>query len=131
MAARILIIEDHADFLEVLAYTLRAAGYDLLTAKTGKEGLEMAQREQLDLILTDLMLPLLNGYEICSMLKQDVRYRQIPILMLSATKVQEKDEHLAKECGADRFLLKSVAPKEILDQVQALLSAKRPDETVG
>ena len=131
MAARLLIIEDNPDFLEVLAYTLRAAGYDLLTAKTGKEGLELARRERPDLILTDLMLPILNGYEICSMLKHDVRYRQIPILMLSATKVQEKDEHLAKECGADFFLLKSVAPKEILDQVQALLSAKRPDETVG
>ena|SRR3989338_998424 len=128
MAARILIIEDNADFLEVLAYTLRAAGYTLLTAKTGKEGLEIAQREQPDLILTDLMLPLLSGYEICSMLKQDVRYRRIPIMMLSATKVQEKDERLAKDCGADLFLLKSVQSKELLAKIQELLGARRPGE---
>ena len=131
MAARILIIEDHADLLEVLAYTLRAAGYDLLTAKTGKEGLEMAQREQPDLILTDLMLPLLNGYEICSMLKQDVRYKQIPIMMLSASKVQGKDEQLAKDCGADLFLLKSIPSKELLAKIQELLNAKQPGEAAG
>ena len=131
MTARILIIEDHADFLEVLAYTLRAAGYTPLAAKTGKEGLEMAQREQPDLILTDLMLPLLNGYEICSMLKQDVRYQRIPILMLSATKVQEKDERLATDCGADGFLLKSVPSKELLAKIRELLDAKRPGEAVG
>ena len=121
MSARILIIEDNADFLEVLAYSLRAAGYTLLTAKTGKEGLDTARREQPDLILTDLMLPLLNGYEICSMLKQDARYKHIPIMVLSATKVQEPDEQLAKNCGADLFVLKSIEPKELLAKVRELL----------
>ncbi len=125
MAERILIIEDHPDFLEVLTDTFRAAGYTLLTATTGKEGLEMAQREQPDLIVTDLMLPLLNGYEICSMLKQDVRYKHIPIMMLSATKVQDKDEQLAKECGADLFLLKSTVSKQLLVNVRELLSSTR------
>ena len=124
MAERILIIEDSPDFLELVSYTLEAAGYTLLTAKTGKDGLEMARREQPDLILTDLMLPLLNGYEICSMLKQDARYKQIPIMMLSATKVQEQDEQLAKNCGADVFVLKSIEPKALLQRVRELLSAR-------
>lgn len=129
MAARILIIEDNSDFLDLLGYTLTAAGYTLLTAKTGKEGLEMARREQPDLILTDLMLPLLNGYEICSMLKQDARYQRIPIMMLSATKVQEQDERLAKDCGADLFVLKSIEPKELLLKILELLASRRPGET--
>ena len=128
MAERILIIEDHPDFLELLTYTLHAAGYTVLAATTGKEGLEMAQREQPDLILTDLMLPLLNGYEICSMLKQDIRYQHIPILMLSATKVRDKDEQLAKDCGANLFMLKSTESKQLLVSVRALLSSKRAGE---
>ena len=131
MAERILIIEDNPDFLEVLTYLLRAAGYTLLTAKTGKEGLETARREQPDLILTDLMLPLLNGYEICSMLKQDARYKQIPIMMLSATKVQEQDERLAGDCGADLFVLKSIEPKELLLKIRGLLSSRRPGDAAG
>ena len=124
MSQRILIIEDNPDFRDLLTYTLKAAGYNLLIAATGKEGLDTARREQPDLILTDLMLPLMNGYEICSMLKQDVRYRRIPILMLSATKVQEKDEHLAKDCGADLFVLKSIEPKDLLAKIRELLSAR-------
>ena len=127
MAERILIIEDNPDFRDLLSYSLKAAGYTLLTAATGKEGLDTARREQPDIILTDLMLPLMNGYEICSMLKQDVRYRRIPIMMLSATKVQEKDEHLAKDCGADLFVLKSIEPKELLAKIRELLSARPAD----
>ena len=131
MAERILIIEDHPDFLELLTYTLRASGYTILTAKTGKEGLDLARREQPDLILTDLMLPLLNGYEICSMLKQDVRYQRIPIMMLSATKVQEQHEQLAKDCGADLFVLKSIESKQLLAKIRELLSPRRTDEAAG
>lgn len=127
MAQRILVIEDNPDFRDLLAYSLTSAGYTVLTATTGKDGLDTARREQPDLILTDLMLPLMNGYEICSMLKQDVRYRRIPILMLSATKVQEKDEHLAKDCGADLFVLKSIEPKELLAKIRDLL-ARRSSE---
>jgi two-component system phosphate regulon response regulator PhoB len=124
MAERLLIIEDSMDFLEVLSYTLKAAGFTILSAKTGKEGLETARREQPDLILTDLMLPLLNGYEICSMLKQDGRYARIPIIMLSATKVQERDEQLAKDCGADLFVLKSVDPKDLVQKIRDLLASR-------
>ena len=122
MAARILIIEDDQDFLDVVTYLLKSAGHTILSATNGQEGLEKAHQEKPDLILTDLMLPRLNGYEVCTMLKQDVRYRKIPIIMLSATKVQEKDEQLAKECGADAFLLKTLGPKHLAAKVQEMLS---------
>jgi CheY-like chemotaxis protein len=119
-AVRILVIEDDTDFLEVVTYMLRGAGYTVLVARNGQEGLEMARQEQPDMILSDLMLPRLNGYEICSMLKQDVRFSKIPVVIWSATKLQDKDEHLAKECGADDFILKSIEPKALLAMVQRL-----------
>jgi CheY-like chemotaxis protein len=123
MSARILIIEDSEDFLEVLTYSLKNAGYTLLIAKNGQEGLEMARKEQPNLILTDLMLPKMNGYEICTMLKQDVRYQKIPIFVLSATKVQEKDEKLAKECGANEYILKTIEPKQLMEKIREALAA--------
>ena len=125
MAARILLIEDDPDFRELLSFLLKGAGFALTTAVNGREGLEKAQQEQPDLILTDLMLPALNGYEICSMLKQDVRYQKIPVVIWSATKMQDKDAQLAKECGADRFALKTLTSKELLGTVQELLASSQ------
>ena len=87
MPARILIIEDNDDFCEVLTYMLRPRGYTLLYAKSGPEGLEKAQAEMPDAIVSDIMLPRMNGFELCTMLKQDIRYRHIPIVLLSASKV--------------------------------------------
>ena len=126
MPNRILLIEDDPDFLLLLKYELTASGYTLITATNGRDGLEKAQQEKPDLILTDLMLPKLNGYEICTMLKQDARYQKIPIFILSATKVLEKDEQLAKECGADAFILKTIDPKELLRKIQNTLSVLPP-----
>ena len=123
MPATILLIEDDADYSELISYRLRSAGYTVITASDGQTGLERARREQPDLILTDLMLPKLNGYEICSLLKQDLRYQKIPILVFSATKMQDRDAHLAMECGANAYILKSLEPRLLVERVQALLSA--------
>ena len=131
MSARILVIEDDPDFLDLVNYLFTSAGYTLSVARNGREGLEKARKEQPDLILTDLMLPQLNGYEICSMLKQDLRYQKIPVIMSSATKVQRKDEQLAKDCGADAFILKSLEPKQLLEQVRTLLAAAAAPEAPG
>ena len=122
MSARILMIEDDADFLEVITFLLKSAGYQLSTATNGQEGLEKARKDRPDLIVTDLMLPKLNGYEICTMLKQDVRYRTIPVIMLSATKVEEQDVKLAGDCGANAFLVKTAAQQELLKKIQELLA---------
>ena len=122
MSARILVIEDDPDFLELMTYELRNAGYTLLTATDGQAGLALAQQEKPDLILTDLMLPKLTGYEVCTTLKQDPATREIPILMLSATMVEPEGPELAKKSGADEFLLKTMDPKQLLAKVQARLS---------
>lgn len=128
ISTRVLIIEDSPDYLDVLTYALNASGYTLLIARNGQEGLEKARKERPDIILPDLMLPSLNGYEICAMLKQDVRFQKIPILILSATKVQNKDEQLAIECGADAYLLKSIPREELISKIQELLGALRKSE---
>ena len=122
MAARVLLIEDNQDFRDIMALVLKGAGYQLSMAVNGQEGLEAARREKPDLIVTDLMLPKLNGYEICTMLKQDVRYRAIPIVVLSATKVEGKDIELARECGANAFLVKTTAHQDLLKKIQELLA---------
>ncbi len=121
MAEHILVIEDDPDFLQILSHLLTTAGYTVTTACSGQDGLEKARATQPHLILTDLMLPKLNGYEICSLLKQDLRFRHIPILLLSATKTQAKDQQLATECGADAYALKSLETEALLKKIRDLL----------
>jgi len=124
---RVLLIEDNVDLLDALSRSLRAAGMEVTTARTGRDGLEQARQQPPDIILTDLMLPHMNGYEICTMLKQDTRYQRIPIVIWSATKMQEQDAQLAKECGADAFVLKTIPPKELVEKIrEVFLSANRP-----
>ena len=91
-------------------------------ARNGQEGLEKARTTKPDLILTDLMLPLLNGYEICTLLKQDLQYQKIPILVLSATLIEDRDAKLAKECGADAFVLKTAGHHAIVSKIRELLA---------
>lgn len=122
MPERILIVEDNQDQMDLLCYQLRQAGYTVLTAQDGQEGLEKARKEKPDLILTDLMLPQLNGYEICALLKQDLQYQKIRIIVLSATKVEWHDAKVAKECGADAYILKTVGPQQILTTIQQVLA---------
>ena len=122
---KILLIEDNPDVLESVASVLRTAGYSTVTAANGVDGLTKAQQDRPDLILADLMLPGLNGYEICTMLKQDVRYQKTPIIIWSATKIQEQDAKLARECGADEFALKTIGPQKLLETIKGLLNSGR------
>lgn len=119
--AKILLIEDHADLMETVSSVLRTAGFDVLQAADGRDGLAKAQQNGPDLILTDLMLPQLNGYEICTLLKQDTRFRKIPVIIWSATKMQDADAKLALECGADEWALKTIGPQGLLDTIRKLL----------
>jgi len=96
----VLLIDDEIQLVEGVKVRLQISGYSVLTAYDGHEGLEMARQHKPDLILLDLMMPKLNGYEVCSMLKQDTRLKDIPVIIFSA-KSQEYDKQLAMECGAD------------------------------
>jgi len=118
--SRVLVVDDEPDLVRILEFGLKAAGYQVETASDGQEGLKKARELKPDIILLDLMLPKLDGYKVCRLLKFDERYKHIPIMILSA-RTQEGDQTLAHEMGANRFLTKPYEFAEILEHIQALL----------
>jgi len=126
--ARVLVVDDEPDLVRILEFGLKAAGYQVDTANDGQEGLKKARELKPDIILLDLMLPKLDGYKVCRLLKFDERYKHIPIMILSA-RTQEGDQNLAHEMGANRFMTKPYEFAEILEHIKALLkqsAAARP-----
>lgn len=117
---RILIVEDDYDIVELLELNLIDAGYNTISATDGKSGFELAVKEMPDLIILDIMLPVMNGYEVCRMLKQDETVSDIPIIILSA-KSQETDKIVGLELGADDYVTKPFSPKELLARIRAIL----------
>ena len=118
---RILLVDDEPSIVKMVGKRLEIEGFDVLVAVDGQEGLAKAQAEHPDLIILDLMLPKLNGYEICTMLKQDTRYQKIPIVLFTA-KAQEKDEKLGIECGANAYVRKPFRAQELLEKIRSLLA---------
>ena len=119
---RILLVDDEPSIVKMVGKRLEIEGFDVVVAVDGQEGLTKAQAEHPDLIILDLMLPKLNGYEVCTMLKQDTRYQRIPIVLFTA-KVQEKDEKLGMECGANAYVRKPFRAQELLEKIHGLLPA--------
>ena len=116
---RILIIEDERALTEVLTYNLQREGYETVTAHDGQEGLRKAQTVLPDLILLDLMLPVLNGLEVCRQLKAEDRTRAIPIVMLTA-RAEETDQVVGFSLGADDYVTKPFSPKVLVQRIRAL-----------
>ncbi len=120
MAKKILVIDDEVFIAKIISYTLEDENYNVLIAHDGKEGLRLAMEAAPDLIVLDLMLPNIDGYEICRLLKLDEKYRHIPIIMLSARKENE-DKRVSEEIGVDCFLGKPFSPDELVDKVHELI----------
>lgn len=119
---KILLVEDEPSIVKMVTKRLEIEGFDVRTATDGQEGLADVHQETPDLIILDLMLPKLNGYEMCTMLKQDTRYQQVPIVIFTA-KTQQKDEKMAMECGAEAFIRKPFQAQELLEKIRELLAA--------
>jgi two-component system, OmpR family, alkaline phosphatase synthesis response regulator PhoP len=117
---RILLIEDEFDMVYALVIQLEAVGYEVLVARDGQTGLDVARKEKPDLIILDLMLPKVDGFKICRMLKFDKRYMKIPIIIFTA-KIQDQDKQLGKEVGADAYITKPFDAQVLLDKICALL----------
>jgi len=122
---RILLVDDEQSIVKMVGKRLEVEGFEVLIAMDGQDGLSKAQAEHPDLIILDLMLPKLNGYEVCTMLKQDARYQKIPVILFTA-KAQEKDEKLGIECGANAYVRKPFRAQELLERIRALLGAPQP-----
>jgi adenylate cyclase len=117
---RILVVEDESLILAMLAGILEAAGYEVLSARDGAEGLARARADQPDLILLDVMMPKLDGFKVARFLKSDRNYSHIPIVILTA-KAGASDAELARQAGADCYLLKPVDADVLIEQVRRLL----------
>jgi len=118
---KILVVDDEVDLVETVRFPLELEGYNVLVSYNGEDALSQARKERPDLIILDLMLPKLDGYKVCRLLKFDERYKHIPILMLTA-KTQEKDKILGMETGADEYITKPFEIDDLLRKVKAHLN---------
>ncbi len=121
--ARVLVVDDSRESLDLLVYFLKPAGYEVLTATDGIQAIEMVEREPPDIILLDIMLPKLDGYQVCERLKKSQTTFHIPIIMITALK-ELKDKIRALEAGADDFISKPFDNVELLTRVKSLLRIK-------
>ena len=117
---RILIIDDEEDFVFNLKTSLENEGFEIITAKDGQEGLLKAQEENPDLLLLDIMMPNLNGYQVCRLLKYDDKFKHIPIIMLTARSL-DKDKITGDEMGADLFMMKPFENSYLISKIKELL----------
>jgi two-component system alkaline phosphatase synthesis response regulator PhoP len=117
---RILVVDDEGEMVKAIQIRLERADYEVLVACDGMEALDKAHREKPDLIILDLMLPKIDGYKICRMLKFDKKYKKIPIVMLTA-RARESDEKLGLETGADAYITKPFQHEVVLAKIKELL----------
>ncbi len=118
--ANILVVEDEAEILELLTYNLEKEGYSVIPASTGEEGLRLSRKVQPDLVLLDLMLPGIDGLEVCKALNVDAATRNVPVIMLTA-RSEEADIVTGLELGADDYITKPFSRRVLLARVKAVL----------
>jgi two-component system, OmpR family, alkaline phosphatase synthesis response regulator PhoP len=116
----ILVIDDEADLIELVRYNLEKEGFNVLAASDGESGFSIAIREKPDVIVIDLMLPSIDGLEVCRMLRADSGTSRIPIIILTA-KASEADRIVGLELGADDYMTKPFSPRELIARIKALL----------
>jgi len=126
----ILIIEDERSLVDVLTYNLKKEGFEALAATDGQEGLRRAQTTLPDLIVLDLMLPVIEGLEVCRQLRSGARTKDIPILMLTA-RSEEVDEIVGFQMGADDYVTKPFKIKPLIQRIKALLRRKQAIDAPG
>jgi DNA-binding response OmpR family regulator len=124
MTGRVLIVEDEPDIRDLLAYHLEREGYQVSACRSGADALRRVRSSSPDLVLLDLMLPEMNGLEVCRRLRGDQTTSALPIVMLTA-RDEEVDRILGLELGADDYIVKPFSPKEVVARVRAVLRRSR------
>jgi two-component system phosphate regulon response regulator PhoB len=127
MSQTILVVDDERDIVDLVRFHLAQAGYRVVAASDGRQALDLARRERPNLIVLDLMLPILPGAEVARLLKQDEKTRDIPIVMLTA-RGEEVDRVVGFELGADDYVVKPFSPRELVLRIQARLRRDGPAE---
>jgi len=123
---RVLIVDDDPDIVRLVAYNLNQAGFDTIAAGTGREALEAAQQQSPDLIILDLMLPDVDGMEVCRTLRSSETSRRVPIIMLTA-RSEEIDRVVGFEVGADDYVMKPFSTRELVLRVKSILRRTREE----
>ena len=118
---KILIAEDERDIRDLITFTLGFAGYDVVAAANGEEALNLARKEIPDLILMDVRMPRMTGYEACAAMKTEAKLKDIPVIFLSA-KGQDSEIQTGLQVGAVDYLLKPFAPDQLTARIQAVLA---------
>jgi two-component system, OmpR family, phosphate regulon response regulator PhoB len=126
----VLIVEDDDDILHLLTYNVRAAGFEVFTAQEGYEALRTAQERRPGLIVLDLMIPGLDGFEVCKELKRSADTRNIPVIMLTA-RGEEVDRIVGLELGADDYVVKPFSPRELILRIRAVLRRLQSEASVA
>lgn len=130
MSSKILVVDDEANITELMRFNLSKEGYQVSTAATGQQCLELAEKQLPDLIILDLMLPGMDGLEVCRNLRKNTLTENIPIIMLTA-RGEEVDKVLGLEMGADDYMTKPFSPRELLARVKALLRRSTRGKSTG
>ena len=126
----ILVVEDEEDILDLISYNLKQAGFSIIAVVSGEESLEVASEENFSLVLLDLMLPGIDGLEVCRLLRAKPETKNIPVLMLTA-RTEEVDRIVGLELGADDYLTKPFSPRELVLRVRAILRRAEVVESVS
>jgi DNA-binding response OmpR family regulator len=116
----VLVIDDERDLIELVSYNLEREGFDVLAASDGRAGLQLAREHQPDVIVLDVMMPGIDGLEVCRQLRNDSRTSRVPIIMLTA-RAAETDRIVGLEIGADDYMAKPFSPRELVARIKALL----------
>jgi len=122
MTKKILVVDDETDIIQLVTARLKAAKFEVISALDGQAGLELAQKEKPDLIILDLMLPKMDGYTVCGLLKHDINYKEIPIILFTA-RDQAIDKQKGMEVLADAYITKPFEPETLISKVDELLGS--------
>jgi phosphate regulon transcriptional regulator PhoB len=124
---RVLVVEDEPDVAELLRYNLTKEGYTVAVSRNGADAIRQVREARPDVVLLDLMVPQLNGWEVCRRLKQDADTRGIPVIMVTG-RAEEGDKVLGFELGADDYVTKPFSPRELLARIRAVARRTKPSD---
>ncbi|MBN2184791.1 MAG: response regulator [Candidatus Krumholzibacteriota bacterium] len=117
---KILVVDDEINITQILEFSIGSEGYQVITASNGEEAVDVAKREQPNLIILDIMMPKIDGYEACRIIKANPLTKNIPVILLTA-KGRDIDKRLGYEVGATDYIMKPFSPTQLIERIQELL----------
>ncbi len=121
---KILVVDDEINITQILEFSIGSEGYEVITAQNGEDAIDTAKREQPDLIVLDIMMPKIDGYEACRILKANPLTKHIPVVLLTA-KGRDIDKRLGYEVGATDYIVKPFSPSKLVDRIHQLLALSK------